>query len=132
VSRAQLTLCSPTEREKAKRWIDDFPTGTRVTFTESKRTSDQNARLWASLTDVATQLTWHGQKLTPDDWKILFLDALSRETRAVPSIDGNGAVDLGRSSSRLSKAEFSDLLELIAAFGAEHGVVFHDRVTEAA
>jgi hypothetical protein len=132
MSRAQLTLCSKAEREKAIRWIEQAPTGTRVTFKESKRTSDQNSKLWASLTDIATQLDWHGQKLTPDDWKILFLDALNREMRPVPRIDGRGFVNLGRSSSNLSKQEFSDLLELIAAFGAEHGVIFHDQQMEAA
>ena len=79
------------------------------------------------LTDIASQLKWHGQKLTTDDWKLVFLDALKREVRAVPAISGVGWVQLGRSSSDLSKAEMSDLMELIAAFGAEHGVVFHDR-----
>jgi hypothetical protein len=46
--------------------------------------------------------------------------------RLVPSLDGTGVVNLGRSSSNLSKSEFSDLLELIHEFGARHGVVFHD------
>lgn len=132
MSRAQLTLCSRAERDKAKRWIEQAPPGTRVTFKESKRTTDQNSKLWAGLTDIATQLDWHGQKLTPDDWKIMFLDSLNREMRPVPRIDGRGFVNLGRSSSNLSKAEFGDLLELIAAFGAEHGVVFHDQAMEAA
>ena len=132
MSQAQITLCSRAEREKAARWIEQAPAGTRVVFKESKRTTDQNSKLWASLTDVATQLHWHGQKLTPDDWKILFLDALNREMKPVPRIDGKGFVNLGRSSSNLSKAEFSELLELIVAFGANHGVVFHDQALEAA
>jgi hypothetical protein len=103
-----------------------LPSGTRVEFKEAKRSSEQNARFWAMLTDVATQLTWHGQKLTSDDWKLIFLDALKRELRIVPNITGNGFVNLGRSSSDLTKAEFSDLIEIIAAFGAEHGVQFQD------
>lgn len=132
MSRAQLTLCSRAERDKAIRWIQQAPAGTRVTFKESKRSTDQNAKLWAALTDIATQLEWHGERLTPDSWKILFLDALNREMRPVRSIDGKGWVNLGRSSSNLSKAEFADLLDLIAAFGAEHGVIFHDQAREAA
>lgn len=132
MSQAQITLCSKGEREKAVRWIEQAPTGTRVVFKESKRTTDQNSKLWASLTDIATQLRWHGDKLTPDDWKILFLDALNREMKPVPRIDGKGFINLGRSSSNLSKAEFSELLELIMAFGANHGVVFHDQALEAA
>ncbi|MDB5501229.1 MAG: NinB family protein [Tardiphaga sp.] len=78
------------------------------------------------LTEVATQCPWHGVKLTADDWKFVFIDALKRELRTVPNIDGNGFVNLGRSSSDLSKSEMSDLIELIHAFGAEHGVKFKD------
>jgi hypothetical protein len=100
--------------------------GTRVEFRDAKRSHDQNSKLWACLTDIASQLAWHGQKLTPDDFKLVFLDALKREMRIVPNIDGNGFVNLGRSSSNLSKADFADLLEIILAFGAQHGVVFHD------
>jgi hypothetical protein len=133
MSRAQVTLCSRAERERAARWIDQAPTGTRVIFKESKRSTAQNDRMWAMLTDIAMQLPWHGIKLSPDDWKLVFLDALNREMRLVPNIDGNGFVNLGRSSSNLSKAEFTQLIELMLAFGANHGVTFHDQpVTEAA
>lgn len=78
------------------------------------------------LTEISHQLEWHGLKLRADDWKLMFLDALKREVRMVPNIDGNGFVNLGRSSSDLSKQEMGDLLELIAAFGAQHGVQFAD------
>jgi hypothetical protein len=69
--------------------------------------------MWSMLTDIARELPWHGIKLKPDDWKLVFLDALKRETRMVPNLDGNGFVNLGRSSSDLSKSEMSDLIELI-------------------
>ena len=87
------------------------------------------------LTEVATQVVWYGCKLRANDWKLIFMDALKRELRVVPNIDGTGLVNLGQSSSNLSKEEMSNLLELIAAFGAQHGVVFHDpteQKTEAA
>jgi hypothetical protein len=82
--------------------------------------------MWAMLTDVAQQVDYHGLKLTTDDWKLLFLDALKREVRMVPNLDGNGLVSLGRSSSDLSKREMTDLIELIFAWGAQHGVTFKD------
>ena len=47
-----------------------------------------------------------------------FLDGLKRELRVVPNLDGTSFVNLGRSSSDLTKQEMSDLIELIAAFGA--------------
>jgi hypothetical protein len=40
----------------------------------------------------------------------------------VPNLDGTGFVALGLSTSRMSKRELSDLMELISAFGAERGV----------
>lgn len=126
MSRALVILNSRADREKVCNWAMKVAPGTRVEFKEAKRSNEQNSRLWAMLTDVSQQLAWHGQRLTPDDWKLVFLDALKREMRIVPNIAGNGFVNLGRSSSDLSKAEFSDLIEIIIAFGAEHGVKFQD------
>jgi hypothetical protein len=132
MSRALLVMRSQAERQRAKVWIDKAPTGTRVEFKATKRSIPQNDRMWAMLTDVATQVQWHGQKLHAEDWKYIFLDALKRELRIVPNIDGTGFVNLGRSSSDLTKDEMSALMELIAAFGANHGVVFHERAEAAA
>jgi hypothetical protein len=124
LSRYLFTLRD--DRSAPLRAIEAAPDGTRVEFKAARRSNDQNARMWAMLTDVATQLKWHGGRLRPHDWKLIFLDALKRENRMVPNLDGTGWVNLGRSSSDLSIAEMSDLMELMAAFGAEHGVKFKD------
>lgn len=132
MSRATLILYGPDVRARAADWVARAAPGTRVEFKAPKRTLPQNARMWAMLTDVARQVKWHGLQLSADDWKLLMLDALKREVRMVPNLDNNGFVSLGRSSSDLSKAEMTDLIELIFAFGAQHGVVFHDGQSEAA
>lgn len=124
MSRATLILDSAAARRKASSWVDTAPPGTRIEFKAPRRSLPQNDRMWVMLTAVAQQVPWHGLRLSPDDWKLIFLDALKREVRMVPNIDGNGFVNLGRSSSDLSKGEMSDLMELISAFGAKHGVVF--------
>ena len=124
MSRALVVLRAASDRDRATRWVMSAPPGSRVEFKETKRSLPQNARFWALLTDVARQVPWHGLKLTADDWKLIFLDGLKREVRMVPNLDNNGFVSLGRSSSDLSKGEMGDLMELIAAFGANHGVVF--------
>ena len=126
MGRALITLHNKADRERASKWIDKAPFGTRVEFKASKRSLPQNDRMWAMLTDVATQLKWHGISLTPDDWKLVFLDSLNRESRFVPNIDGTGFVNLGRSSADLSKEEMSELIELIFAVGAQHGVKFNE------
>ena len=134
MSRATLILNGSTERDKAVSWINRAPPGTSVTFKRNKRTLDQNALLWALLTDISQQVTWHGQKLAPDDWKDMFTASL-RKARVVPGIDPGSFVLLGLHTSDMTKDELSNLIELIHAFGAEHGVTFHDspaRVEEAA
>lgn len=124
MTRAVIILNTNADRARAALWIGKAPEGTRLEFKAPKRTLPQNDRFWGMLTDVANQLTWHGQKLKPNDWKLVFLDALKREIRAVPNIDNTGFVNLGTSSSDLSVEEMSDCMEIISAFGAQHGVQF--------
>lgn len=126
MSRALIIIRSEIDRRRVARWASKAPVGTRVEMKGPKRTISQNALMWVLLSEVASQVRWHGIKLTADDWKLMMLDALKREVRMVPNIDGNGFVSLGRSSSDLSKEEMGDLIELIRAFGAQHGVVFAD------
>lgn len=89
-----------------------------------QRTTEQNARMWAMLADISRQVVWHGQQLTKEEWKDVLTAALKRQ-RVVPGLDG-GFVVLGTSTRRMSKKEHSELMELIAAFGAEQDVRFRD------
>ena len=132
MSRHLLVLNSTAIRERASRYIAQAPSGTRVEFKAAKRSLPQNDFMWSMLSDIARELPWHGVKLTPTDWKLMFLDALKRELRIVPNLDGNGFVNLSRSSSDLSKNEMGDLLELIREFGARHGITFIDQREAAA
>ena len=132
MARHLLIMNTPADRAKAARWVMAAPFGMRIEFKETKRSLPQNDRFWAMLTDIATQLPWHGIKLTPEDWKLVFLAALKREVRMVPNIEGNGFVNLGRSSSDLSIEEMTDLMTIIEKFGAEHNVLFHEPQERAA
>lgn len=126
MSRALVVIHSSADRERVARWAMNVPYGTRIEFKNGRRTLDQNSKFWAMLGDISTQVKWHGIKLKSADWRLIFLDALKRELRVVPNLDGTGFVNLGRSSSDLSKEEMSDLISLMEAWGAENGVVFHD------
>jgi len=136
MTRYLVTLYGPRSKQEAMKIIAAAPAGTRVEIKAAKRTLAQNDRMWAMLTDVATQIPWHGVKLRPDDWKLIFLDALRREIGGemsiVPNLDGTGFVNIGTSSADLDKDEMSMLIELIFKFGAEHKVVFHDDKADAA
>lgn len=122
MSRCVLTLSSPEVRARAKAWIDAAATDSRVEISGPQRTKDQNALFWHWLTDIARQHRHHGQRLTPDDYRLIFLDALKREVRRVPALDGRGWVDLSKSSSKLEVEEFADLLTLMDAWAAQNGV----------
>jgi hypothetical protein len=122
MGRALLVLWNDATRAKAIDWIRRAPAETRVTFQAPKRTIPQNDRMWAMLTELSTQLLWHGQRLSTEDWKQVMLASLKREIRIVPTIHGDGFVQLGRSSADLSKDEMADLMTIIEAFAARYGV----------
>ena len=86
------------------------------------RSLEQNARLWAMLDEISDQVDWYGRKLTAEEWKHVFTAALKKQD-VVPGLDG-GFVVLGISTSKMTKAEMSDLQTLMEAFGAEKGVRF--------
>lgn len=92
-----------------------------VTISERTRSLEQNALLWACLHDVSQQVIWHGRRLAPESWKHLFSASLNGQ-EAVPNLSGDGFVVLGKSTSKMRVSEMRDLIELIFAFGAEHGV----------
>lgn len=108
-------------RRRAIAAIGSAPQGHVVTLKEPNRSNEQNALLWAMLHEVSEQVDWHGRKLSPEDWKHVFSSSL-RRLDVVPNLEGTGFVALGLSTSRMSKREFSDLIELIAAFAAERGI----------
>lgn len=110
-------------RQNAIRCIAEAPAGMMVTVQEKTRSLDQNALLWPLLTAVSEQVDWYGNKLTNDEWKDVFTAALKKQ-KVVPGIDG-GFVVCGQRTSKMPKSEFSELIELIYAFGAQHGVDFN-------
>jgi hypothetical protein len=88
------------------------------------RSLSQNSRLWPYLTDVSRQVDWYGRKLSQWEWKDVFTAALKKQT-VVPGIDG-GFVVIGAHTSKMTKKEMSELLELVVAFGADHKVLWSD------
>lgn len=98
----------------SRRWV--------LTIRPETRSLQQNALLWATLTDISQQVDWYGRKLTPENWKHVFSAALKKQD-VVPGLDG-GFVVLGLSTSKMTVGEMAELQELMEAFGAENGVRF--------
>lgn len=116
-----FALVHAEARRRAVQAVQNAPEGNVVTVSEPTRNLEQNALLWAMLHEISDQVDWHGRKLSPEDWKHVFSSSL-RRLDVVPNLDGTGFVALGLSTSKMTRREFSDLIELIHAFAAEHGV----------
>lgn len=129
MSKRILKLTGNLARQAACRYINEAPEGHVVTIAEPARNLEQNAKMWAMLTELAEQTDWHGNKLNAEEWKDL-LSAGLVQSKAVPNLTGNGFVILGQRTSKLSKSQFAALIELITAFGVERGVVFSDCAPE--
>ena len=113
-------LTGPAQRAYAKRLVDDAPEGWVVTVQEPKRSTDQNALLWAMLADVANAKP-DGRQHTPDAWKALFMHALGHQARFLQGLDGE-VFPVGFRSSTLNVKEMGALIDFIDQWGTERGV----------
>jgi hypothetical protein len=127
MSRFLVVINSTVDRVRAAKALASAPFGPRVEFKAAKRSLPQNDRMWAMLSDVAQQKQHAGRKYTADQWKVLFMHACGREVQFIPSLDNSTFIPWGQSSSDLGKDEMSNLIDFIAAWGAENGVTFHDQ-----
>lgn len=116
-------LVHQTARDRAVEAVRNAPDGFIVRVTEPTRNLEQNAKLWAMLNDISQQVIWHGRWLQSEDWKHIFTASL-KQMQVVPNLDNTGFVALGMSTSKMTKREMSDLIELIMAFGAQNNVNF--------
>jgi hypothetical protein len=117
-------LVSPTARNGAMHCVAHAPDGWVCEVKPKTRSLEQNARMWAMLSDVSRQVEWYGKKLTPDAWKCVFSASLKKQD-VVPGLHGDFVV-IGQSTSQMTIREMTDLMELMSAFGAERGVRFEE------
>ncbi len=122
-----VIIDSEAARKRARDWLDKVPFRWVVEFKEQKRNNDQNALMWALLSEVSAQKEHAGMKLTPETWKCVFMHELGFYCQFIPALNGNGVLPLGYHSSRLTKSQMSDLIEIILKWGAENGVTFRER-----
>ena len=108
-------------RETAHRMVDAAPMGAVLNIRPATRSTAQNARMWALLSEISRAKP-EGRELTPEVWKSIFMHALGHAQRFEMALDGNGVVPVGFRSSRLTKEEMGDLMEMIEEYGARHNV----------
>jgi hypothetical protein len=114
----RVYFITDTNRPYICEQINASDVGYVVQIMEPTRSLEQNSLLWPLLECLAKQVTWYGQKLTSGEWKDVMTAAL-KKSKVVPGIEPGSFVVCGQSTSKMTKAYFSDLIELIYAFGAE-------------
>lgn len=115
-----------------RKWLDwittQYQTHKWLEFSEPRigpdRTLDQNRKMWAVLTDISRQVVWHGERLAPEHWKELFTHEWNAQ-KMVPGISG-GFCALGARTSKMSRRQLSEIVELAHAFGASNCVVWSE------
>ena len=126
----KTVLSSPFARQRAKELIDKAPVGFVAEVREPKRTTDQNARLWAMLSDVSVSKPM-GRRHTPEEWKCIFMAACGWEVLFLEGLDGR-PFPQGFRSSQLTKSQMTTLQDFIEAWGSENGVKWTDEQKDAA
>jgi len=130
MTKPTFILVSQRVRENALRAVLNAPEGYVVTIAEPKRSSEQNAKLHALLSDLAkSPLTWAGKRRTLDEWKMLMVSAHSVATKhpgeVIPGIEGE-FVAIRESTASMGVARASSLIEYVLAFCVSNGVELHD------
>lgn len=120
----KVRLTSPFSRDRAMRLIQQAPEGWVMSLDQPTRTTDQNSRLWAMLSDVAVSKPM-GRRHTPEEWKCIFMSACGWEVAFLPGLDGR-FLPYGYRSSKLTVKQMTDLQDFIRAWGDEQGVVWSD------
>lgn len=124
-----VILRGDVQRQLAKNLIDKAPKDAVVNIRQAKRTNDQNAKMWAMLSDISRAKP-EGRTKTPEVWKELFMHACGHETRFEMGLNGE-PFPAGFRSSNLTVSQMSDLIEFIYSYGAEHGVIWSDEARAA-
>lgn len=128
--RLSLRLYEPTQAHQALRQAWDFVkplllAGHRLVLEvrPETRSDAQNKLMWSVLTDLSRQVEWCGKRLTKEGWKD-FITAHLNGQELIPNMHGTGfiSINMGKSTSQMTKSELSAVIELAHAFGSERGI----------
>ena len=120
-----IILRGYSQRMLAKALIDKAPVDAVVTVKEATRNLDQNARLWAMLSDISRAKP-EGRTMTAELWKCVFMQACGHEVQFLNGLDGL-PFPAGFRSSRLTVRQMADLISFVSAYGDQHCVKWSEQ-----
>ena len=122
-----VILRGQVQRDLAKRIIDAAPPDAVVRVSEASRNLDQNARMWAMLSDVSRAKP-EGRMWPPETWKAAFMHSLGHQVQFAEGLDGSGPFPVGFRTSRLTVRQMADLITVISEYGDRHRVRWSEPV----
>jgi len=130
---AEQVIRNEADRARAINFLSclDLANPKKIAISDEDRSSEQNAKLHAMLSDIAKQVEHAGKKWNVLIWKRLCTAAWLREegenATMIPALDGNGFDVIYERTSKLGIKKCASLIEWITAFGAEHQVRWTQR-----
>lgn len=115
-----IILHSKSQRDAAKRLIDCAPDDAIVNVRKANRSTQQNSRLWAMLSDISRSKP-QGRAMTPERWKAAIMQSFGHAVQFENDLEGR-PFPIGHSSSALTVSEMSELQEFMSAHFTPLGV----------
>ncbi|WP_282091310.1 recombination protein NinB [Epibacterium ulvae] len=115
-----VILTGSSQRRFAHSLIEQAPVGAVLNVKKAKRTVDQNAKMWAMLSDISRAAP-EGRRWTTDVWKSAFMHALGHEIMWQQGLNGE-PFPTGFRTSKLDKDQMADLITMIQEYGDRHDV----------
>ena len=112
------------QRALACALVRSAPADSVVKVSGPKRTLDQNAKLWAMISDVSRAMP-EGRRHTAEVWKCLFMHACGHTVQFEMGLD-NRPFPIGFQSSRLTKREMAELITTVQEYGDRHCVAWSE------
>jgi hypothetical protein len=116
-------ILTSQNRDIAKQLVESAADGMVLEIRKPKRSLDQNRYYWAILSDISEQVV-PGKAYEPSMWHE-YLRALFLPERMVELPDGSMKM-LEGSTAELRVNEFTEYLEKVIKWSAEHDVVFSE------
>jgi len=128
--RKTYVLVTPRVRDNAAAAVRNAPPGYVVTVAEPTRSSEQNAKLHALLSDLArSPVQWFGKRRKMEEWKVLMISAHAVATdnrgEVIPGIEGE-MVAIRESSASMGVRRAASLIEYVMAFCVANGIELRD------
>lgn len=123
--RGQTFILRESNRAFVRSMLDGTPNGHVVNIAAPKRTNEQNARMWAMLSDVSRTAP-EGRKWTTEAWKCAFMHSLGHQCQFAEGLDDSGPFPIGYRTSRLGVKQMIDLITVIYEYGDSHGVAWSE------